>query len=557
MKWHKGLTVQIHLGNDSSLPLFIGGCMEPNEFAFLDSVLKEGMVFVDAGANEGLFSLFASRCVGPSGRVFSFEPSQREFDRLSGNIRLNGLDNVCALGPLSPDASGDTELNIACSHHSGHNTLGRFAHEVPLLRTERVSAQTLDGFAAEAGLTRLDFLKMDVEGAERRVLEGARGVLRQMRPMILFEASEAALNGQGSSLPDLLEFLRSQDYRIYAFNQRTGAPVPADGEACSDNMIAVPMERPEFTAERGKPQHHKIFDALTVYTGKLEPGFEIDFLGIRTRCEFSAGGIITAMPVHTPADPHEDYFEWIDLLESIMAAKDRYTMMELGAGYGRWSVRAAAALHQLRGLPFHLVAVEAEPRHYRWLEQHMSDNRIAPDARTLIQGVVSDHRDDVLFYVGTSSESDEPASWYGQAVIQAHEQPHEAVDGAPSGRYEGQEVVMLKSGWKSVKTRSYLLTDILPETDRIDLIDMDVQGEELKVILAAMDVLDRRVVRLHIGTHSHEIEAGLRELLSRHGWECMADYPCAQTNQTPWGPVQFVDGVQSWLNTTRFPSAKI
>ena len=204
----------------------------------------------------------------------------------------------------------------------------------------------------------------------------------------------------------------------------------------------------------------------------------------------------------------------------------------------------------LRGLPFHLVAVEGEPKHYRWLQQHMSDNHIAPDARTLIQGVVSDHRNDVLFYVGMpSGERDDPASWYGQAIIQ----PHEAVEESPSGHYEGEEVFPLKSGWKSVKARSYLLTDILPETDRIDLIDLDVQGEELKVISAAIETLDRRVARLHIGTHSHEIEAGLRELLSRHGWECKTDYPCAQTNETPWGPVQFVDGVQSWVNTARFP----
>jgi FkbM family methyltransferase len=302
--------------------------------------------------------------------------------------------------------------------------------------------------------------------------------------------------------------------------------------------------------ERTKPQHHPAFDALVAYTGAGEPGFEIDFLGIRTRSECSAGAIITAMPVHTPADPHEDYLEWIDLLESILAAKGQYTMMELGAGYGRWSVRAAAALRQLRPLPFHLVAVEGEPRHYRWLQQHMSDNQIPPCSCTLIHGVVSDHRDDVLFYVGSpSGERDEPASWYGQAIIQGYE----AVAEARSGNYEGQDLVTLKSGWKSVKTRSYLLTDILPETERIDLIDMDVQGEELKVVTAAIDALDRRVVRLHIGTHSHDIEAGLRELLLRHGWECKADYPCAQTNQTPWGPVQFVDGVQSWVNCRFLP----
>lgn len=294
-----------------------------------------------------------------------------------------------------------------------------------------------------------------------------------------------------------------------------------------------------------KPKCHPAFDRLSDYTGQAEPGFEIDFLGIRTRCEYSAGAIITAMPVHTPVDPHEDYFEWIDLLESILTANDRYTMMELGAGYGRWAVRGAAALRQLRGLPFHVVAVEGEPRHYRWLQQHMSDNHIHPPACTLIRGVVSGRRDGVLFYVGSpAGDSNEPASWYGQAIAKEYE----AVDKSLSGQHEGQDVVTLKSGWKAVTTRSYLLTDILPETDRIDLIDMDVQGEELNVISSAIEVLNQRVARLHIGTHSPDIETGLRELLNRHGWECKADYPGAQTNQTPWGPVEFVDGVQSWVN---------
>ena len=77
--------------------MYIHDRLDPNEFAFLDSVLKEGMVFIDAGANEGLYSLFASQYVGPSGRVFSFEPSQREFQRLECNIRLNGLRNVQAV----------------------------------------------------------------------------------------------------------------------------------------------------------------------------------------------------------------------------------------------------------------------------------------------------------------------------------------------------------------------------------------------------------------------------------------------------------------------------
>ncbi len=243
MNWHKGLTLEIHLGNDLSRPLLVGGCIDPNEFVFLDSVLKDGMVFVDAGANEGLYSLFASRCVGPAGRVFSFEPSDREFHRLMHNIQLNNLQNVKPVQAALAETPGEIELNVADPSHAGQNTVGKFTYPIPLLRTERVSARTLDMFADESGLARLDVLKLDVEGAERRVLEGSRKVLRELRPVILFEASDAALQAQGSSLPDVLAFLSSQNYSLYAFDRQTGRPMPADKTPCSDNMIAVPMEK--------------------------------------------------------------------------------------------------------------------------------------------------------------------------------------------------------------------------------------------------------------------------------------------------------------------------
>ena len=58
----------------------------------------------------------------------------------------------------------------------------------------------------------------------------------------------------------------------------------------------------------------------------------------------------------------------------------------------------------------------------------------------------------------------------------------------------------------------------------------------------------QKVKRLHIGTHSKQIEVGLRDVLRKHHWECLADYAGGSTNQTPWGPVSFGDGVQSWLN---------
>ena len=64
LRWYRGTTVDVTLGNDNSLCLYVCGSFEPNEFAFLDKVLRPGMVFVDVGANDGYYTLFAAQKVG-------------------------------------------------------------------------------------------------------------------------------------------------------------------------------------------------------------------------------------------------------------------------------------------------------------------------------------------------------------------------------------------------------------------------------------------------------------------------------------------------------------
>ena len=415
-----------------------------------------------------------------------------EFDVFSMNI-----DSVFCFAAHYGGAREEVLTDPMRIYHIEHGTGSGWTPEGQRKLFERISAK---------GIPILDNEEVLQWGAQ----------MRRLNSPIIF-------NHQSWGLPDL--------------ELRETIPVqPARTATTVDNMDE--MER------RVKPEYHPAFDLISTYTGDPEPGFLTDFLGIRTRCEFLAGAAAAAVLVHT-SGPHEDYLEWIDLLESVLAAKEQYTMIELGAGYGRWSVRAAALVRQLRPMPFHLVAVEAEPRHYRWLKQHMSDNQIEAGSSTLLEGVVSDHRENVLFYVASpAGEVNEAASWYGQAITKSYE----AVDEVPTPDYEDQKVFQLRSGWKSVKVPSFLLADILPETNRIDLIDMDLQGEELKVVASSIEELNRRVARLRIGTHSPEIERGLRELLHRHGWQCTADYAGGRTNDTPWGPIEFVDGAQSWIN---------
>jgi len=438
-----------------------------------------------------------------------------EFDVFSMNI-----DSVFCFAAHYAGAREEVLAEPMRIYHIEHGSGSGWTPEGQKLLFERIAAK---------GIPILDNELVLEWGAQMRRLDSPMIFNRESWGLAEFELEETepetGTNGTGES------------------GKLASAAIVAGPSSARGSGSAEAAQTLDTLRQHIMPRYHPVFDLLSPYAGPPDFGFGIDFLGVKTRCEFLGGAAVAGMPGQ-PDPPNEEYFEWIDLLESIMAAKEYYTMMELGAGYGRWSVRAAVAVRQLRKLPFHLVAVEGEPRHYRWLQQHMADNRITPDECTLIQGVVSDHRNDVLFYVGSpTGGGDEAASWYGQAITKEYE----AVD-ASNGNYEGQDVFRLKSGWTSIKTRSYLLTDILPTKNRIDLIDLDVQGEELKIISEAIKSLDQRVARLHIGTHAHDIEKGLRNLLTRHGWECKADYPCAQTNQTPWGPVEFVDGVQSWIN---------
>ena len=240
--WYDGSTLNLHLGNDVSYPTFIGGCIEPNEFAFIDSFLKPGMVFLDIGANEGLFSVFASRRVGPTGKLIAFEPSHRELERLRANLSLNKTCNVQVEAFALAEASGTAELRICEYGHEGQNTLGDFAHDVHQSGTQMVQVGTLDEYLDEHPADRLDFIKMDVEGAEQKVLEGARKTIASFKPVILLELNDKALRFQAASDEGVVNLLRSLDYLIYNFCPRTGLPVIADGPLYSENVIAAPRE---------------------------------------------------------------------------------------------------------------------------------------------------------------------------------------------------------------------------------------------------------------------------------------------------------------------------
>jgi FkbM family methyltransferase len=240
-RWYEGLKVKLFLGNDMSLCLFAGGSFEPNEFVFLQAVLKPGMVFFDGGANDGLYSLYASRRVGPDGVVMAVEPSGREYERLKANLELNRLADIRTLRVALGKERGSGTLAIAEEGHEGQNTLGvRVSNPtVETTRHEAVSIETIDELVSREGLQRLDFLKLDVEGSEVDALEGARSTIARFRPLMLLEAEDERLASQSRTKDDLVRLVTELAYELWVFDRESGQLRPVRGpNELEGNVIA-------------------------------------------------------------------------------------------------------------------------------------------------------------------------------------------------------------------------------------------------------------------------------------------------------------------------------
>ncbi len=242
--WHHETLLRVVLSNDVSQQLFVAGCLEPNEMAFVDAFLKPGMNAVDIGANEGCYSLLFAAKVAPLGKVWSFEPSPREFAILQTNTTNNPVLNI-SLFPMALGNKNRTAiLRVAEPVHAGQNTLGHFAYPIQELDGVTVSMRRLDDLMSEENPKRIDLIKLDVEGAEALVLDGAQRTLEKYRPVVMMELLERALTSMGSSSLRVLNQFRGRDYKVAIFDPDTGKPKWAkDGEErFSDNILLFPAE---------------------------------------------------------------------------------------------------------------------------------------------------------------------------------------------------------------------------------------------------------------------------------------------------------------------------
>jgi FkbM family methyltransferase len=200
------------LERGGSRAVYSYGFYEPGTLDVMRRILRPGDFFVDAGASVGLMTLYASKLVGSSGRVLSFEPLPRRFTLLTESVRLNNADNVRL-------------FNLGLGREPGVATIFTDRVSPSLIpaegstRGESVQVERLADVLAREKISAVRMIKIDVEGSELAVLQGCHSVLSGARPPAL--CVEYGVYDRGSD--QLITFLKSlPGYRLFNLSGTKG-----------------------------------------------------------------------------------------------------------------------------------------------------------------------------------------------------------------------------------------------------------------------------------------------------------------------------------------------
>lgn len=250
----QGLTWQLDLREGIDLSIYLLGRFEPSTVRCYTRLVNPGDVVLDVGANIGAHTLPLARLVGEAGRVIAFEPTRYAFLKLQQNVSLNSalaarvsLAQVMLVShssaALEPTVYSSWPLEGSDEVHAKHR--GR------LMDTRGAIAATLDEQMRRFSIGRVNFIKLDVDGHERQVLDGARETLHRDRPPILLELAPYVFSDRPDDFDAMLSLLAKLGYLLWRVDN--GAAVPADPDRLRElipsgagiNVIATtgPMQR--------------------------------------------------------------------------------------------------------------------------------------------------------------------------------------------------------------------------------------------------------------------------------------------------------------------------
>lgn len=209
-----GIKMQLDPYDMVSRDILETGEWEPRSIQAVADHLSANGTFMDVGAHIGYYSLWAATIVGPRGHVISIEPNPQTLPKLKGNIEASNARMVSVWPVACADKESTLQFYAAPGSNTGESSFSKenASQEGAAPMAYSVQARPLDAIVKEAKLERVDVIKIDVEGAEFEVLQGASKTLDTFRPVLIIELVPAQLKAMGSSVDQVSQFLASHGY---------------------------------------------------------------------------------------------------------------------------------------------------------------------------------------------------------------------------------------------------------------------------------------------------------------------------------------------------------
>lgn len=193
--------------------IWLGDGFESETILLIKKFVKKGDIVFDIGANIGMYSILLSRIIGNTGKVYAFEPDPTTAYYLNENLRLNNCQNVVVLQIALSEENGKIILNKPDGSGDSFNYISKIEDENQ--KNKAIEAIRLDDFLIANKIDRIDFVKMDIEGAELLCMKGANEImLAKLRPVIVTEVFEPWCNRFDYTSFELLKFISQYEYRI-------------------------------------------------------------------------------------------------------------------------------------------------------------------------------------------------------------------------------------------------------------------------------------------------------------------------------------------------------
>lgn len=239
------LTVDLSLSEHMQRRIFWMGYYSREVIAFLARNLRHGMVAIDVGANIGEITMVAAKRVGRTGKIISFEPVDAIAEELERNVARNHLEQVTVVRLGLSDTDSIAPIYPSCGqgdahdeHHGLGSLYGSATGSAPLQTIELV---TLDSYLEKHPVSRLDVIKIDIEGAELPCLMGASRTIAHHRPILIVEIQEHSSHAAGYRQTDILDYLISFGYNFYAIGRKgTLRELQARMLSSYQNVVCIP-----------------------------------------------------------------------------------------------------------------------------------------------------------------------------------------------------------------------------------------------------------------------------------------------------------------------------